>query len=112
VCGNYVSSPQALPGVKPAQYVDTDIQFCGFPAKCDKITNIIIANICSFVKRKCETFFVFFLFLLSSVFELKVVARSVRIRAKNFIKTSLLVLEKKCVICYNKLNNDKVWKGA
>ena len=33
-----------------------------------------------------------------------------QIRAKNFIKISLLVLEKACVICYNILNNSKVKK--
>lgn len=27
MCGNYVSLPSALSGVKPAKYVDTDIQF-------------------------------------------------------------------------------------
>ncbi len=30
VCGDFVSSPQALSGVKSAQYVDTDIQFSCF----------------------------------------------------------------------------------
>ena len=43
----------------------TDIRFMwifrGFPAQSDKITNIIIQNICSFVKRQKEKILVFLL---------------------------------------------------
>ena len=37
-------------GVKPANMLTPIFSFCGFPAQSDKITDIIIQNICSFIK--------------------------------------------------------------
>ena len=36
----------ALSGVKPANMLTPIFSFCGFPAQSDKITDIIIQNIC------------------------------------------------------------------
>ena len=38
-------------GVKPANMLTPIFSFCGFSAQSDKITDIIMRNICSFAKR-------------------------------------------------------------
>ena len=53
---DFVSSPQALSGVKPANMLTLIFSFRDFPAYSDKITDIIIQNICSFIKRFYKSF--------------------------------------------------------
>ena len=102
MCAAITLAHRRVVGREARKYVDTVIRFSWLSRKKRQNHTYHYSEHLFVCQEKMRNFFRF-----SFVYRLESGVRSVRIRAENFIKISLLVLEKTCVICYNNLDNDK-----